>query len=428
MTTDPAWFADPSLDRARYLLATNVFETDRDPGEAAAHLAQEQSTAQWARTGVNEDFRPRHGAKVVSVKVLGDIKAPSIPTPFDGPGPWRRCEAVIAHAVENFGAKLPNLLTVLLGEGTFYSPGIAAIRLTDLTFPDAFLAQFPGPRFGVNGLRDFLGIRERPLFFGVVKPNVGLPPAAFAAIAEEAWNGGLDAAKDDEMLADVAWSPLAERARLCGEARRRAEAATGEKKMYVANITDEISRLRPLHDAAVAGGANAVMLNAIPLGLPGVRYVREFAQVPLLSHFDMVAAFSRAPAMGVDTAVITLLQRLAGFDIILFPGIGARMRTTDEEIRANFEACRRPLGPIAPALPVAGGSSRPADIGGTMRLCGSADFAMVPGRGVFNHPDGPGAGARSFRQAWEAVRDGTDLREKAKGARELARSLEAFGD
>lgn len=427
MNLDPAWFADHTLDHTRYLLATNVFETDRDPREAASLLAQEQSTAQWARTGVKEDFRPRHGAKVVSVRVLGDLKAPSVPTPFDGPGPWRRCEAVLAHPVENFGAKLPNLLTVLLGEGTFFSPGIAAIRLTDLRFPDAWLARFPGPRFGVKGVRDLLGIHGRPLFFGVVKPNVGLPPAAFATIAEEAWNGGLDAAKDDEMLADVEWSPLAERARLCGEARKRAEAATGEKKMYVANITDEISRLRPLHDAAIAGGANAVMLNAIPLGLPGVRYVREFAQVPMLSHFDMVAAFSRAPAMGVDSAVITLLQRLAGFDIILFPGIGARMRTTDEEVRANFEACRRPLGPIAPALPVPGGSSRPTDVAGTMKLCGGVDFAMVSGRGMFNHPDGAAAGARSFRQAWEAVRDGVDLRVKAAGARELARSLDAFG-
>lgn len=427
MTPDPEWFAGASLDLSRYILATNIFETDHDPREAAAHLAQEQSTTQWARTGVDEDFRPRHGAKVVSVRVLGEIPAPSVPTPQDGPGPWRRCEAVLAHPVENIGAKLPNLLTVLLGEGTFYSPGIAAIRLTDLRFPDVYLARFPGPQFGVKGLRELLGIHGRPLFFGVVKPNVGLPPAEFAAIAEEAWKGGLDAAKDDEMLADVDWSPLAARARLCGAARKRAEAATGEKKMYVANITDEISRLRPLHDAAVAGGANAVMLNAIPLGLPGVRYVREFCQVPLLSHFDMVAAFSRAPAVGVDSAVITLLQRLAGFDIILFPGIGARMRTTDAEVRANFEACRRPLGPIAPALPVAGGSSRPADVAATMKLCGSVDFAMVPGRGVFNHPDGPAAGARSFRQAWEAVRDGVDVREKAKGARELARSLEAFG-
>ncbi|MEK7466067.1 MAG: RuBisCO large subunit C-terminal-like domain-containing protein [Planctomycetota bacterium] len=427
MTAEAAWFAEGSLDLARYVLATNVFETDREPREAAAHLAQEQSTAQWKRPGVDEDFRPRHGAKVVSVTVLGDLNGPSTPTPFDGAGPWKRCVAVIAHPVENFGAKLPNLLTVLLGEGTFYSPGISAIRLTDIALPDTFANLFPGPQFGVKGLRDLLGVEERPFFIGVVKPNVGLPPAEFAALAEEAWKGGLDAAKDDEMLADVPWSPLAERAKLCGDARRLAEAESGEKKMYVANITDEISRLKTLHHDAVAGGANAVMLNALPLGLPACRFVREFATVPLLAHFDMVAAMSRAPAVGVDSHVMTLLQRLAGFDVILFPGTGARMRTTDEEVKANIESCRRPLGTIAPALPVPGGSSRPADLPAALRLCGGTDFGMVPGRAVFNHPDGPRAGAKSFRQAWEAVCRGRSLAEHAISAAELAKSLTEFG-
>ncbi|MCC6740811.1 MAG: ribulose 1,5-bisphosphate carboxylase [Planctomycetia bacterium] len=427
MTLDAAWFADASLDRDLYVFATYAFETDRDPREAACHLAQEESTAQWARPGAAEDFRSRHGAKIVSLRVLGDIAAPSTPTPFDGPGPWRRCEIVLALPTVNFGPRLPNLLTVVLGEGTFYSPGIACIRLTGLEFPDPFLAGFPGPRFGAAGLRDLLGIHGRPFFLGVVKPNVGLPPADFARLAEEAWKGGLDAAKDDEMMADTEWSPLAVRARHCGDARRRAEAATREKKLYVANITDEIDRLREHRDAAVDGGANALMLNAVPLGLPAVRYVRGFAGVPLLSHFDMVAALSRAPHFGVDSAVLTLLQRLAGFDMILFPGIGTRMRTTEEEVRANIEACRRPLRGIAPALPVPGGSSRPADLPATAALCGGTDFGMVPGRGVFNHPDGPAAGALSFRQAWEAMESGQGLHEKARSAPELARSLEAFG-
>ncbi|KAF0246522.1 MAG: ribulose-bisphosphate carboxylase large [Planctomycetota bacterium] len=426
MTADAGFFADASLDRSRYLLATNVFETDREPREAAAHLAQEQSTAQWKRPGVDEDFRPRHGAKVVSLKVLGDLPRPSAPTPFDGPGPWRRCEAVLAHAIENFGAKIPTLLSVLLGEGAFYAPGIAAIRLTDIALPDAYAAQFPGPQFGVKGLRELLGVRDRPFFIGVVKPNIGLSPAEFAALAEEGWRGGLDAAKDDEMLPDTAWSPLADRARLCGEARKRAESATGERKLYVANITDEIGSLRPLHDNAVRGGANALLLNSIPLGLPATRYVREFAQVPIFSHFAMSAALTRGPSVGVDSSVLTLLQRLAGGDVILFPGTGARMRTTYDEVRANIDACRRPLGPIAPSLPVPGGSSRPPDVPATMAACSGVDFGLVAGRAVFNHPGGPASGARSFRQAWAAVQDDISLEEKARTSPELARSLETF--
>ena len=52
-------------------------------------------------------------------------------------------------------------------------------------------------------IRKILNAHGRPIYLGVVKPNVGLPPKDFAAIAYEAWAGGLDAAKDDEMLADA---------------------------------------------------------------------------------------------------------------------------------------------------------------------------------------------------------------------------------
>ena len=55
----------------------------------------------------------------------------------------------------------------------------------------------------------------------LVKPNIGLPPEAFAELAYQGWLGGLDIAKDDELLGDVAWSPLSARAEKVGEARLR---------------------------------------------------------------------------------------------------------------------------------------------------------------------------------------------------------------
>jgi len=426
VTVDPAWFAGPSFNRDDYVLATYVFETERDPRRTAAHICQEQSTPQWRRVGVDEDLRGKHGAKVVSVRVLSESTQPLIPG--RGHGPFRHVEAVIAHPHVNFGPRLPNLLAVLLGEGIFYTAGVSAIRLTGLWLPDAYAAAFPGPQFGVRGLRDLLAIPDRPFFIGVVKPNIGLSPPDFAALAEQAWMGGLDIAKDDEMLGDMPWSPLAERAARCGEARARAERATGERKMYVANITDEIDRLPDLHDAATRLGANALMLNSLPMGLSAARSLRARAQVPLVSHFILLAALTRVPGFGVDSHVLTTLQRLAGFDVILFPGTGERMHTTEAEVRANIRACLQPLGRILPALPVAGGSSRPADLPESLRIAGTVDFGMVPGRGVFNHPGGPAAGARSFRQAWDAVKDGVALAEKAKTAGELRQSLEAFGE
>jgi ribulose-bisphosphate carboxylase large chain len=314
----------------------------------------------------------------------------------------------VAHPHGNFGPRIPNLLSAVLGEGVYHVPGVPVIRLEDIRFPDAYLAQFPGPQFGVSGLRARLGAHDRPIFLGVVKPNIGLAPAPFAAIAEEAWMGGLDIAKDDEMLADIDWSPLDERARLMGEARVRAERATGEPKLYMANVTDEVSRIRELHDVAVARGAGALLVNTLPVGLSGLRMLREHARVPLFAHFPMVAALTRVPGYGVHSRVLTKLQRLCGADAIIMPGFGERMMVPEDETLANVRACLEPMGSLKPSLPVPGGSDSAETLPRVYATIGTRDFGFVCGRGIFGHPDGPRGGAASVRAAWArlAERDG----------------------
>lgn len=410
-----------------YLRLEYYFECVGEPEVAAAHLCSEQSTAQWSRVGVDEDYRPLHAAKVLDLRVEGELPAPSYALDPPVRGPVWACRATIVHPHRNFGPRLPNLLSAVLGEGAFFAPGIPLVKLLDIGFPDSFLAHFPGPRFGIAGLRDLLRVYERPIFFGVVKPNIGLAPEPFAALAEEAWRGGLDIAKDDEMLADPAWSPLARRAALMGEARRRVEQELGVPKMYLANITDEVERLVALHDAAVAAGAGAVMLNALPVGLSAARMLRQHARVPLVAHFPFIAACARLPRFGVHTRVLTKLQRLAGFDVIIMPGFGARMMTADAEVMDNIAACLDHLGGLAPCLPVPGGSDSAATLEAVWRRLGHADFGFVPGRGVFNHPLGPRAGAASLRQAWNALAAGVPVAEWAHRHPELRAALDAFG-
>jgi ribulose-bisphosphate carboxylase large chain len=202
------------------------------------------------------------------------------------------CKVRISQPHGNFGPKLPNILTAAGGEGAFYSPGISVIKLLNIEFPDLFLQAFQGPKFGIKGLRDILGVYDRPLFFGVIKPNIGLAPEPFAELAYQSWLGGVDIAKDDEMLCDVEWSPLNRRAQLLGAARLKSEKETGEKKIYLANITDEVDRLNEPHDIAVDAGANAVMVNGMTTGLSAVRMLRKHTKVPLVGHFDFIAPFT----------------------------------------------------------------------------------------------------------------------------------------
>ena len=422
------FFADRSnLNMEDYLVFDYYFESTIDPEEAAARLCQEQSTAQWKRVGVEEDLRPRFGAKVMELVVERKLDKPSYPLLVPFPLKSYGCRVKIAHPHGNFGPKIPNMLSAALGEGTFYTKGISAIKLFDIEFPDNYLRHFQGPQFGIEGLREILGVYERPLFFGVIKPNIGLAPEISAELAYEGWIGGLDIAKDDEMLGDVPWSPLKERVSLVGKARVRSEKKTGEKKIYLANITDEVDRLIELHDIAVAGGANALLVNGMTTGLSAVRMLRKHAQVPLVGHLPFVAAFTRAPYMGVHSKLITKFQRLVGFDAYVMPGFGERMKTPETEVFRNMEECRKPLGHLKSILPVLGGSQWAGSSPELSEKLKSVDFGIVSGRAVFSHPMGPTAGATSLHQAWEAFQNNVSLQEYAQDHPELEAAIKAFG-
>lgn len=411
------------LDADAYLELEFTFECAGDPRMAAAHLASEQSTAQWHRVGVEEDFRGQFGAKVLELEAEPRTGGFSVPVPAAPSGPVHACRAVIAHPHGNFGPRLPNLISAVMGEGVYFAPGIPLIRLEDIRFPASYLAAFEGPQFGVAGVRAQLAVYDRPIFFGVIKPNIGLPPEPFAALGYEGWLGGLDVAKDDEMLADAPYSPMAVRAPLLGDARRRAELATGVPKGYLANITDEVTALHVLHDTAVNAGATLVMVNAMPTGVSGVRALRQHARVPIVTHFPFIAAFSRIPAHGVHSRVFTRLQRLAGADVIIMPGFGDRMMTPEHEVLDNVRACLEPMGSLMPSLPVPGGSDSAATLEGVYRRVNTVDFGFVPGRAVFGHPMGPRAGAASLRQAWDAIAAGVPVREHARHHPELQAAI-----
>ncbi|MHC4778251.1 MAG: RuBisCO large subunit C-terminal-like domain-containing protein [Planctomycetota bacterium] len=416
-----------ALDTEDYVFETYFVETMGDPLETACHLCAEHSTALWSRPGRDEDFRENHGAKVVRLEVRETSPTPFFGSEFHRGDRFTRFHVRIAQPHVNFGPRIPNLLTAVCGEGAFFTPNVSAVKLIDLELPQAFLAGFEGPRFGIDGIRETLDAFDRPIFFGVVKPNVGLPPGEFAELAYLSWLGGLDAPKDDEMLADASYSPLAERSRLVGEARRKAEAETGRKLMYLANITDEVERLVELHDLVVENGANSVMVNGMATGLSSIRWLASKAKVPLVAHFDLIAPMARIPFFGVSTLVWTRLQRLAGFDAIIMPGFGGRMFTPESEVVENAKACVEPMGNLKPVLPVPGGSDWAGTLAGVHEKLGGHDFGFVPGRGVFGHPDGPRAGAASIVAAWEAIRDGRDLVDKARESSPLSRAIEAFG-
>jgi ribulose-bisphosphate carboxylase large chain len=115
---------------------------------------------------------------------------------------------------------------------------------------------------------------------------------------------------------------------------------------------------------------------------------------------------------------------MAGYDVLIYPGLDSRLKTTETEVLANADACLTDMGGLKQMLPVPAGSQWAGSLKSLYELLGTADFGIVPGRAVFGHPLGPKGGAASLRQGWEAVQAGKTLEEYARDHEELRLAIE----
>lgn len=421
-------FFDPSLEQnPDYLICDYFFETTAAPKISAATICQEMSTAQWKRPNVSEDLRKNFAAKVIRLEILEHSDKKQLYSfPWSKVAQTTQCKMRMAYPHVHFEDSIPNMLSALAGEGAFYAPDITTLRLLDIYFPKTWLDLFKGPQFGLMGLREKAQVFDRPFFIGVVKPNLGLLPKDFAQIAKEAWMGGLDIAKDDEMLVNPTYSPLKQRIHLCSEAAREVKSQKGKTCWMLANISDEIDRLPKRYKEAESSGAHAVMLNPYFTGFSSIRSVREKSDLPIMGHFTGMALQDRIPYFGIEGKVLVKLQRILGCDMIGLPGFGPRMHNTTQTVLENINACLMPLGKIKPCLPIPGGSDWAGTLPSVYENIGHKDFGFISGRGVFAHPDGPESGARSLVDSWHCIKEGLPLAEGAKTRPALAKALGAF--
>ncbi|MFQ6618294.1 MAG: RuBisCO large subunit C-terminal-like domain-containing protein, partial [Fidelibacterota bacterium] len=301
-----------------YIVATYYLETYMDLERAAAALAAEESTGTWVAVGKETgDVKKRFGAVVLKVNKEYENYSPSLPTrmaPRSGDKvTYSGGKVKIAFPHQNFGSRIPNLLSTVAGN--LYEMGaFTAIKLLDLQFPSGYLREFQGPKFGIRGTRDILEVYDRPLLGAIIKPNVGLNTEELAELAYEGAVGGLDFLKDDELMGDPSHCPLKERVKKITGALEKAEKQTGKKTMYAFNITDRVDRVLEFHDYVVDHGGNCVMLNYVTSGIGLMRVLSEHTQVPIHAHRDFFSAFTRSPYLGMSSKVFSKISRMAWAD------------------------------------------------------------------------------------------------------------------
>ncbi|MEK8129763.1 2,3-diketo-5-methylthiopentyl-1-phosphate enolase [Paenibacillus filicis] len=372
-------------------------------------------------------------------KHLGRVVDVTVHEPDVGQPGERYADIQIAYPDANFSRDIPALLVTVFGKLSMDGK----IKLIDLSFSDAFLAAFPGPRFGLQGVRDLLGVQNRPLLMSIFKSVIGHDLPALREQFYQQALGGVDLIKDDEILFENPLTPIERRVEVCMEAAAQAERETGQKLLYAANLTGPTFSLVDQAKRAIGAGANALLFNVLAYGFDALSELSRHPEVnvPIMAHPSLAGAFYPSTYHGISANVLLgKLMRLAGADLVLFPSpygsvvmpLAENMAIKDALLTRqaadySFGAVQEQPLSLATSFPVPSAGIHPGLVPWILRDFGH-DVVVNAGGGVHGHPKGAAAGGRAFRQAIDACLAGAPLRAyAAEGHPELQAAIDAWG-
>lgn len=347
----------------------------------------------------------------------------------------------IAYNKELFEpGNIPQIYSAIAGN-IFGMKIINSLRLEDVHFPKDIVKSFPGPAFGIDGVRRLTRIRKRPLIGTIVKPKVGLDPEKHARVAYESWAGGLDVVKDDENLTSMSFNSFEERVLRTLEMRDRAELETGEKKIYMPNITADTDSMIKRAEFVKENGGEYIMIDILTTGWAAFQTIRDMDMGMVIHcHRAMHGALTRSIKHGVSMMTLAKTARLIGGDQLHVGTAIGKMEGSAEEIIEiekeiekdiiHQDIARNVLSQrwhgLKPVLAVCSGGLHAGMLPKLVKLMGK-DIVAQFGGGCHWHPQGPRYGAKGIRQALDAVMKGITLKRYAKDNPELMETISRFG-
>jgi len=377
-----------------------------DIDEAAGGVAAESSVGTWTEISTVKPYVLKLAAHVFSMEG-NSVK--------------------VAYPLQLFeSGSMPNILSSVAGN-VFGLRALKNLRLNDILFPRELIRSFKGPKYGVKGIRKLLKVNDRPLVGTIIKPKLGLRTIDHAKVAYDAWVGGCDIVKDDENLGSQTFNPFEDRLAKTLESRDRAEEETGEKKVYMVNITAETNKMLKRAEAVVSHGGEYVMIDILTCGFAALQTFRD-QDFDLIIHAHRAghAAFTKNPKHGISMRIIAKVARILGVDQLHVGTVVGKMSETAEEVAENRDALTMEMGGLKSVLPVASGGLHPGLVPALVKFFGK-DFVIQAGGGIHGHPNGTTAGARAMRQAVNATMHNVSLDAYAKRHKELEAALETWG-
>jgi 2,3-diketo-5-methylthiopentyl-1-phosphate enolase len=409
-----------SIDHDDYLVGTYYIEDTVTDSDFIDHLGQverlvlEGSTATWVE--VSEET-PEVRERLTS-KVLGYYEIPA-------PDGTKKAIIQLAFptAAWDVNVNIPMILLSIAGN-CFAFPTDS--RLLDVYIPEKVAKHFQGPKYGISGLRERLGVPERPLVLQIIKPKMGMTPEETANQVYQSALGGADLVKDDEMCSELSNCPFEARLEAVLKALEKAERETGEKTLYMVSITDEVDRLLPKARKAAQMGATGYLL-AYSAGPSALRALAEDPEcdAPILLHVShMLAGLPR-----ISFTVYSKICRLCGADMMLSPSMWSSIPVVSpEECYRNAQTMVAPFYHIKRTWPMPAAGMYPG-LASVLLSEHGPDMIVPAGGGILGHPMGYTEGARAWRQAFDAAMAGIPLDVAAQDPdkEELLAALQQWG-
>ena len=387
---------------------------------AAEMVAGESSVGTWTDVVTMKPRIKKMGARIFSIK--GNYVKIAYPSVLFEEG------------------NMPQIMSSI-GGNVFGMKAVNNLRLEDIDWPDDIIKSFKGPMFGVKGIRKILKVKKRPLCGTIIKPKLGLNEKEHAKAAFEAWVGGVDIVKDDENLSSMKFNKFSKRIIETLKMRDRAEKETGEKKVYMPNVTAETDKMLQRASFVKEAGGRYMMVDIVTAGWSGLQTLRkanEKLKLVIHAHRSGHATMTRNKKHGISMLVISDIARLIGVDQLHIGTVIGKMEGPKEEIlhiRDSIEEKIIKNGShtlsedwkhIKPVFAVCSGGLYAGHVPKLVNMLGN-DIIIQAGGGVHGHKNGSRAGAKSIRQSIDAVLSNIPLNRYAKKHKELRTALKQWG-
>lgn len=320
---------------------------------------------------------------------------------------------------------------------------VKGLRLMDIRFPRAIVISFPGPRYGILGVRDLLQQdkihRAMPLLGTVPKPKVGRTAQEQAVLARRLWSAGdgsYDFIKDDENLTSLPFNQFEQRAKLVLEVQSEIEKQTGFKKLYLCNIShSNIDIMIQRADLIKSYGGRCMMLDVVASGITAVHSMRlKNPELIIHAHRAMHAFITRESGAGISGVgdingfsvsmfILAKIFRMLGVDSMHSGSPKSKMEDYGEaeEIgkilmqdntvaNNNFHTLGQNWFGMKNVWPVASGGLHPGVMDVVIEKM-TPDCYIQLGGGVLGHPKGGERGVEAALEARTAVYNGMTVQE-----------------